>query len=83
MGVSFDALILDVHEASKTVIVTPLDEASAVCIETDCNLPFLARLTPYTLVNVQGTRWDLHKKKFVGGEIKIFNVEYDSAFEVK
>lgn len=81
MGVSFHALILDVKEASKTVVVTPLEEASAVCIETDCNLPFLARLTPYTLVSVEGTAWDLQKKRFVGGEIKIFNVDYDNGFE--
>lgn len=80
MGVSFDAFIVSVQEEFNTVVVTPLDEASVVCIETSKNLKFLSALAPYTLLRVENTYWDLHKKRFVGGDISVFNVDYSDGF---
>lgn len=83
MGISFDALILDVQESSKCIVVCPLKEASVVCIENESNLRFLSSLAPYTIVRVEGTSWDLQKKKFIGGEVSVFNVDYDAGFTVE
>lgn len=82
MGVSFDALLLASDACDKSIAVCPLNEASVVKIEVSANFHFLSNLGHYTILRVENTSWDVNKKRFVGGSVSVFNVDYGDGFEL-
>jgi len=82
MGVSFDGLLLASDACDKSIVVCPLDEASVVKIEVSENFHFLSNLGRFTILRVNNTSWSVDKKRFVGGKVTVFNVDYGDGFEL-
>jgi hypothetical protein len=80
MGVTFDALLLDTNSYQQCIAVCPLEEASVVQVEVRENFRFLEHLARFTLLRVEGTCWDVEKKRFVGGRVGLFNIDFCGDF---